>query len=298
MLDTPAAVAARLPALRRRRARSRRWRAVILQGGGWTLSGLALFVLLFPVLVMLSTSLKTLNDVYRVPPSWVPAPLTLQNFADIWARYPLGAYMRNSLIIGVGATVLNLAAAIPAGYAVARLRFRGRQGFMLLLLLIQMFSPIVVLIPLFKIMAALHWLDTYWALIVTNTVFTLAFSTWMLASYFRAIPAEIEEAALVDGCTRPQTILRIVIPVAAPGVVTTIIYVFITAWNEFIFALTFISRTEMRTLTVGLYTFIGRWAVQWHYLMAAALVGVVPVVILFMFVERHLVRGLALGSVK
>jgi multiple sugar transport system permease protein len=161
-----------------------------------------------------------------------------------------------------------------------------------------MFSPIVVLIPLFKIMAALHWLDTYWSLIVTNTVFTLAFSTWMLASYFRAIPAEIEEAALVDGCSRRQAILRVAIPLAAPGVVTTIIYVFITAWNEFVFALTFISRTEMRTLTVGLYTFIGRWAVQWHYLMAAALVGVLPVVILFMLVERHLVRGLALGAVK
>ena len=120
----------------------------------------------------------------------------------------------------------------------------------------------------------------------------------MLASYFRAIPVEIEEAALVDGCTRGQTILRVVVPVAAPGVATTVIYIFISAWNEFVFALTFISRTEMRTLTVGLFTFIGRWAVDWHYLMAAALMGVVPVVILFMLVERHLVRGLALGAVK
>jgi multiple sugar transport system permease protein len=298
MAHHDAAIAVRLPAVRRRRGLARQWRVLLLNGGGWVLSTVALFVLLFPVLVMLSTSLKTLDGVYHVPPVWVPSPVTFQNFADIWAKYPLATYMRNSLVIGIGATVLNLAAAIPAGYAVARLRFRGRQTFMLLLLLIQMFSPVIVLIPLFKIMAWLHWLDTYWSLIATGTVFTLAFSIWMLASYFRTIPAEIEEAALVDGCTRAQTILRIALPVAAPGVVTTIIYVFISVWNEFIFALTFISRTEMRTLTVGLYTFIGRWAVQWHYLMAAALVGVVPVVILFMLVERHLVRGLALGAVK
>jgi multiple sugar transport system permease protein len=294
----PGTIAVRLPAPPRRHAWTRRLRGVLVHGGGWALSIVALFVLLFPIAVMLSTSLKTINDVYRVPPSWIPHPPTLANFHDIWTQYPMATYMKNSLIIGVGATLLNLVAAIPAGYAVARLRFRGRQGFMLLLLLIQMFSPIVVLIPLFKIMAALHWLDTYWSLIVTNTVFTLAFSIWMLASYFRAIPVEIEEAALVDGCTRIQSILRIAIPVAAPGVVTTIIYVFITAWNEFIFALTFISRTEMRTLTVGLYNFIGRWAVQWHDLMAAALVGIIPVVILFMLIERHLVRGLSLGSVK
>lgn len=298
MAHTPATLAVPVREAGGRRARSRVGRALLLHGGGWALSAAALLVLLFPIFVMLSTSIKTLNEVYQVPPVWIPATVTWRNFAEIWVKYPLSTYMLNSLIIGVGTTCLNLLAATPAGYAVARLQFRGRHAFMLLLLLIQMFSPIVVLIPLFKIMAALHWLDTYWSLIVTNTVFTLAFSTWMLASYFRAIPAEIEEAALVDGCGRAQAILRVAIPVAAPGVVTTIIYVFITAWNEFVFALTFISRTEMRTLTVGLYTFIGRWAVQWHYLMAAALVGVVPVVILFMLVERHLVRGLALGAVK
>ena len=298
MAGQNAALAVPVPRIRKKQTLDRTAHALLLHGGGWVLSAVVLFVLLFPVLVMLSTSLKTIDDVYRIPPRWIPSTVAWQNFADIWTRYPLGTYVRNSVIISVGTTVLNLAAAIPAGYAVARLRFRGRQAFMLLLLLIQMFSPVVVLIPLFKIMALLHWLDTYWSLIVTNTVFTLAFSIWMLASYFHAIPMEIEEAALVDGCTWGQTIVRIAIPIAAPGVVTTIIYVFITAWNEFIFALTFISRTEMRTLTVGLYNFIGRWTVQWHYLMAAALVGVVPVVILFMLVERHLVRGLALGAVK
>jgi multiple sugar transport system permease protein len=273
-------------------------RSMLVQGVGWAGSAAALFVLLFPVFVMLSTAFKTIGDVYRVPPAWIPATFAWQNFIEIWTRYPLAAYMRNSVIVAGGATLLNLAAAIPAGYAVARLPFRGRGLFMLLLLVIQMFSPVIVLIPLFKAMARLHLLDTYWSLIVTNTVFTLAFSIWMLASYFRAIPVEIEEAALVDGCTRGQSIARVTLPLAAPGVVTTVIYIFISVWNEFIFALTFVTRMEMRTLTVGLYNFVGRWTVQWHHLMAAALIGVIPVVILFMLVQRPLVRGLTLGAVK
>jgi multiple sugar transport system permease protein len=272
--------------------------SLLIHGIGWTSSALALFVLLFPVLVMISTAFKTLDEVYQVPPTWLSATFAWRNFVEIWERYPLARYIGNSVIIAGGATVLNLLAAVPAGYAVARLRFRGRTLFMLLLLVIQMFSPVIVLIPLFKVMARLHLLDTYWSLIVTNTVFTLAFSIWMLATYLQSIPVEVEEAALVDGCSRGQAIMRVVIPLAAPGIVTTIIYIFICVWNEFIFALTFVTRMEMRPLTVGLYHFVGRWTVQWHHLMAAALVGVVPVVILFMLVQRHLVRGLTLGAVR
>jgi multiple sugar transport system permease protein len=273
-------------------------RSLLLHGFGWTSSALALCVLLFPVLVMISTAFKTIDEVYRVPPTWLASTFAWRNFVEIWERYPLARYVGNSVIIASGATLLNLLAAVPAGYAVSRLRFRGRTPFMLLLLVTQMFSPVIVLIPLFKVMARLHLLDTYWSLIVTNTAFTLAFSVWMLASYFQSIPVEVEEAALVDGCSRGQAVMRVVIPLAAPGVVTTIIYTFISVWNEFIFALTFVTRTEMRPLTVGLYNFVGRWTVQWHHLMAAALVGVVPVVILFMLVQRHLVRGLALGAVR
>jgi multiple sugar transport system permease protein len=293
----PALVARRAEAWRGLITRPMR-RSLLVHGIGWTASALALFVLLFPVLVMISTAFKTIDEVYRVPPTWLPSPVAWPNFIEIWARYPLASYIRTSLIIAGGATFLNLLAAVPAGYAVARLRFRGRALFMLLLLVIQMFSPVIVLIPLFKVMARLHLLDTYWSLIVTNTVFTLAFSIWMLASYFQSIPMEVEEAALVDGCSRGQAIMRVAIPLAAPGVATTIIYIFISVWNEFIFALTFVTRMEMRTLTVGLYHFVGRWTVQWHHLMAAALVGVVPVVILFMLVQRHLVRGLTVGAVR
>jgi len=161
-----------------------------------------------------------------------------------------------------------------------------------------MFSPVIVVISLFKIIARLGLLNNLLSLIFTNGVFTLAFAIWLLSGYFSSVPKEIEEAALIDGCSRMQSVVRVLLPVAMPGVITTVIYTFITAWNEFMFALTFITSMDKRPLTLGLYNFVGRWTVQWQYLMAAAILALIPVVVLFMFIERDLVKGLAGGAVK
>ena len=161
-----------------------------------------------------------------------------------------------------------------------------------------MFSPIIVVIALYKLIIALHLIDTQLSLIIVNAVFTLAFAIWMMNGYFATIPKEIEEAALIDGCSRWQTMMRITLPIAMPGIVTVIIYTFISAWNEFMFALTFINSTDKRPLTVGLYNFVGRWQVSWQYLMAAALLAILPVILLFMVIEKQLVQGLAGGAVK
>ncbi|MDK2896500.1 MAG: multiple sugar transport system permease protein [Candidatus Atribacteria bacterium] len=257
-----------------------------------------LLILLFPFLVMISTALKPLDEVYATPPHWIPQNPTLANFSDVWVKYPLGSYFKNSLIVAVGTTLINTILCIPAAYAVARLRFRAKSFIMYLFLIVQMFSPIIVVISLFKIIARLGLLDNLLSLIFSNGVFTLAFAIWLLSSYFRSVPKEIEEAALIDGCSRFQSIIRVLIPIAMPGLVTTIIYTFITAWNEFMFALTFITSMDKRPLTLGLYNFIGRWTVQWQYLMAAAILALIPVVILFMLIERDLVKGLAGGAVK
>jgi multiple sugar transport system permease protein len=200
--------------------------------------------------------------------------------------------------VASGATILTSILCIPAAYAFARLRFVGRKTLLFFLLVVQMFSPIIVVISLFKIVAAMGLSDTLTSLIIINAVFTLAFATWMMNGYFSTIPKEIEEAALIDGCSRFQSMTRITLPIAMPGVVTVIIYTFITAWNEFMFALTFISSTDKRPLTLGLYNFVGRWTVQWQYLMAAALMAIIPVILLFMVIEKQLVQGLAGGSVK
>ncbi|MCX6090461.1 MAG: carbohydrate ABC transporter permease [Candidatus Atribacteria bacterium] len=257
-----------------------------------------LLVLLFPFFVMISTSLKPVKEVYANPPHWIPQTIHLTNFSDIWGKYPLGSYFKNSFIVAVGTTIINMLLCIPAAYAIARLRFVGKNFMMYLFLIVQMFSPLIVVISLFKVISRLGLLDNLLALILTNGVFTLAFAIWLLSGYFRGIPKEIEEAALIDGCSRFQTITRILLPIAMPGVVTTVIYTFISAWNEFMFALTFITSMEKRPLTLGLYNFIGRWAVQWQYLMAAAFLALIPVVILFMLIERELVQGLAGGAVK
>ncbi len=257
-----------------------------------------LLILLFPFFVMVSTALKPLEEVYANPPHWIPREVRLQNFKDIWSKYPLGAYFRNSFVVATGTTLLNMALCIPAAYAAARINFRSKSFIMYLFLVIQMFSPIIVIISLFKIVSSLGLLDSLFALVLTNGVFTLAFSIWLLSGYFRSIPKEIEEASLIDGCSRFQSVVRVLLPVAMPGLVTTIIYTFITAWNEFMFALTFITSVEKRPLTLGLYNFIGRWTVQWHYLMAAALLALIPVVLLFLLIEKELVQGLAGGAIK
>jgi multiple sugar transport system permease protein len=255
-------------------------------------------VLLFPFFVMLSTAFKDLNEVYMSPPYWIPHRLAWENFQHIWQKYPLLNYFINSLIVASGATILATVLCVPAAYACARLRFSGRKAILFTMLVVQMFSPIIVVIALYKLVVALGLADTRTSLILVNAVFTLAFAIWMMNGYFSTIPKEIEEAALIDGCTRIQTMTRITLPIAMPGVVTVIIYTFISAWNEFMFALTFINSMEKRPLTLGLYNFVGRWTVSWHYLMAAALLAIIPVIILFMFIEKQLVHGLAGGAVK
>jgi multiple sugar transport system permease protein len=155
-----------------------------------------------------------------------------------------------------------------------------------------------VIISLFKVVAGFHMLDTYGALIILDALFTVAFNTWMMNGYFKTIPKDIEEAALIDGCNRVQTMMRIMLPIAVPGLVTVMIYAFIFAWNEFLFALTFISSKDKMPLTIALYNFVGQYNTQWQYLTMAAFLALIPVLVLFYLIEKRLVAGLAGGAVK
>ncbi len=259
---------------------------------------LLLLLILFPFFVMVSTMLKSGKEVYASPPTWIPHKFMFSNFITVWKEYDLLGYFVSSFIIASGATVLNTLLSVPAAYAVARLRFPGRKLILYMFLVIQMFSPVIVVISLFKIVARMHLLDTYISLIITDTVFTLAFTTWMMNGYFKSIPIDIEEAALIDGCTRTQTITKIMLPIAVPGLVTTMIYTFIYAWNEFLFALSFIQSKPKMPLTIGLYNFVGRWSTQWQFLTMSAFYAIIPVLVLFYIIEKRLVAGLAGGAVK
>ena len=261
------------------------------------IAGVAAFAL-FPFLVVAGTSLKTLGEVFQSPATLVPRLFAWQNYVDIFVRIPMARHLANSMIIATGTTVLNIALATPAAYAMARIKFHGRGVFGLGILVMQMFSPVIVLIPLFKVMKALHLLDTYSGLILVNTAVTLPFSIWILAGFFRHIPEELEDAAMIDGLSRTGMLFRIVLPLTGPGLATTAIFAFVTAWNEFIFALVLVSRREMQPITMALYAWEKNNVVEWNLLMATAVVATVPTVLLFLLVRKRLTSGLMAGAVK
>jgi multiple sugar transport system permease protein len=260
--------------------------------------GVMLVALLFPFVEMVSTALKDRRVLYSWPPVWFPAEPAWNNFAAIWSDVPLALYFWNSLVIAGGATLLNAATGIPAGYALARLRFPGRQLFLYFIIGTQMFSPVVLLLALFLMLNVMGLLNTHLALIVINATVALPFTIWMMTAYFSSVPQEIEEAAVLDGAGRFRILIDHFLPIAAPGIVTAMTFSFVMAWNEFLLALTFLSDARLRPLTTGIYSFVGRYEIQWHLLTAASLVAIVPVFVGFLLIQRRLAAGLAAGAVK
>jgi multiple sugar transport system permease protein len=257
-----------------------------------------LVALLFPFIEVVSTALKARKVLYTWPPVWFPAAPDWQNFAAIWSDVPLALYFWNSAVIAGGATLLNGLAGIPAGYALARFRFPGRQVFLVFIVGTQMFSPVVLLLALFLMLNVMGLLNTHLALILINAAVALPFTVWMMTAYFSSIPVEIEEAAVLDGAGKLRILLDHFLPMAAPGIVTALTFSFVMAWNEFLLALTFLSDAKLRPLSTGIYSFVGRYEIQWHLLMAAALIAIVPVFVGFLLIQKRLVAGLASGSVK
>ncbi len=259
---------------------------------------LLLLFMLFPFFVMVSTMFKSGTEVYKTPPYWIPKDFQFNNFVKVWTEYSLLGYYMNSIAIGLGTTLLNTIIIIPAAYAIARFRFKGRTAALYSLLAMQMFSPVIIIISLFRVFVKLQLLDTIIGLVLANTVITLSFTIWLMFGYFSSIPVEIEDAARIDGCTRMGTLTRIMIPIAAPGLVTAMIYTFIQAWNDFLFPLSFINAKDKMPLTLGIYQFVGRWSTQWEMLNVAAFLALIPVLVLFFLIEKQLVAGLAGGAVK
>lgn len=247
---------------------------------------------------MMITSVKSKSEILAIPTTFLPQHWTWSNFVTIWKQLPLAQYLRTSIVVSLSATVLVLLLAIPAAYYVGRNKFRGRTSFLLLVLVTQMFSPTSLVIGIFREVIKFHLVNTWMALILVYAAFNMAFSIWILSSFFASIPIEIEEAAWIDGATRMQALRQIILPIALPGLVTAFIFTFISAWNEFVIALTIESSPAHQPLTVGLESLIGQYQVQWQYLFAGSLIAIVPVVILFALIEKYLVSGLTAGSVK
>jgi len=255
-----------------------------------------------PIYVMLSSSVKPLADVTGTF-HWIPDNITLSPYKDMWKTVPLAHYFWNSVIVSLGATVLSVAVAIFAAYAVSRYDFRGKRVFTITVLSTQMFPGILFLLPLFLMFVdignatGIALLGSRGGLILTYLTFSLPFSIWMLAGYFDSIPKGLDEAALVDGCGPLRALVRIIVPASLPGIVAVAIYAFMTAWSEVLFA-SVMTNDETRTLAVGLRAYSTQYDVYWNQIMAASLVVSVPVVAGFLLLQRYLVAGLTAGAVK
>ena len=255
-------------------------------------------VTLYPYFAMLCTALKGRGEIFSAEGTVLPIKALWSNFIDIWSRAPMAKYMLNSVLIAGGSTIIAMLCGIPAAYALARMRFKGQTAFLGFVIVSQMFAPVVLLIGIYQVMLRLGLTDSLLGLIFINAAFNQAFTIWLLRGTFMGISAEMEQAATIDGCNRLQSMTRVLLPVAAPGIVTTLIFIFINAWNEYTVALCLISTDTNKPLTVGINIFNGYNMIEWQYLFAASIFAIIPVVILFMCIEKNLVSGLASGGVK
>ncbi|MBQ7562564.1 MAG: carbohydrate ABC transporter permease [Lachnospiraceae bacterium] len=258
---------------------------------------LSVFVL-YPYYVMLITAFRSnaeTTDMYFL--HLLPTKWEWGNLTDIINR-GVPRYLMNSVMIAGGATVISLLCGVPAAYALARMEFKGKKAFLGFVIMSQMFSPVVLLIGIAQLMSTLGLSDSIMGLMFINAAFNQAFAIWLLRGTFVSISPEMEEAARIDGCTMMQSLLKVLIPMSAPGIVTVLIFVFINAWNEYTISTVLISTAENRPITVGITQFSSFNMIEWQYLFAASLLATIPVVILFMFIEKYLVSGLTSGGVK
>lgn len=274
---------------------ARRHRGVLVI---WLLAIPIVLLSLGPFLWLLKTSLVPESRIFVRPLEYLPSTVTLENFVMLFERMNFFGYFANSFIVAIGSTVLGLIISMSSSYAFARFRFRGRRFFMTLFLVIPMFPTVLILIPIYDIMRVTGLLNTYGSLIVAYSSFTIPFAVWMMTGYFAALPVEMEEAARVDGCSRLGAFVRVLLPTAVPGISATALYIFIVSWNEYTFAAMLAQDEAVRTLPVALQFFITEFTVNWGLLAAGGVIVSLPVILLFLVLQRQLIAGLTAGAVK
>jgi multiple sugar transport system permease protein len=265
------------------------------------LAGLVvLVVFMLPYLIMFFGSVKTKAEIRSVDPTYFPTEWHWENYATMWStpETPLLQNLISTLVISLCATLLVLAVALPAAYYTARFRFRGRLVFLFLVIVTQMVQPAVLTSGLFREFIAIGILDTWVAMILVNAAFNLSFAVWIMHSFFAGIPKEVDEAAQLDGAGTFTVLTKINLPLVWPGIVTAVVFTFVASWNEFAASLILLTTAGNQPLSVALTKFVGQYETSWHYVFGVSIVAIVPVVILFMAIEKRLVGGLVAGSVK
>lgn len=261
---------------------------------------MAAFILLiiFPFAWLIITSLKDSRDISLIPTEVWPSRFSLDFYISVFTQHHLQTYLLNSVIVALGAMAVTILIALPAAYAFARINFKFKKFWQNFILLANMFPIIAIVTPMFVIFKNLKLINTYQGLIVPSVIITLPMAIWTLVAFIKTIPYELEESAQIDGCGKLQAILKVVLPLTSPGIFTTAIIAFITAWNEFMFALILTTRDSMRTVPVAISLFPGQFSVPWGDMAAASIVATAPIVIVVLICQKKIVFGLTSGAVK
>lgn len=264
------------------------------------MSVLILCVLLFPLFWILMTSLKTEKEIFRIPPTLFPEVINTKSYAAQVSSGDFNMFhsFANSLVISVGAMLIAVVLAVPASYGIAKYHFRGKGAILLGFLVTQMLPVSVLLTPMFILFKQMHVYNTPIAAILADATIGIPFSVLILKNYFAAIPNELEEAAYIDGCNRFSAFLKVLIPIAKPGVIVCAIFSFLYAWGDLAYGMTFIIDQQRRPITAGIFNFMGQYGTKWSYLTAFAVVTIIPVALIFIFMQKYIISGMTSGAVK
>jgi len=252
----------------------------------------------FPFVWLVATAFKPSSEVFLWPPRLLPEEPTLENIERLFSQTRFGDYFLNSVKVSSATVLLTIALATPGAYSLTRFRFRGREGVAATVLFTYMFAPIMIIIPFYVMIRYLGIANTHLALILGYTAFSLPFALWMLRTFFQAIPLDLEEAALTDGANRWRAVIYVILPMALPGIIATGIFTFILAWNDYIFVRILISSDELKTLPVGIADLYNSSVIDWGMIMSSGMLVIVPVVIVFSYIQKFLVAGWGSGGVK
>ncbi|SET64191.1 carbohydrate ABC transporter membrane protein 2, CUT1 family [Lacrimispora sphenoides] len=251
-----------------------------------------------PVLWMISTAFKTEPQTYYPQPKWIPDPFSLDSFRKFFNTYNFGRMTLNSLVVCLSAMVICVACACLAGYGVTRFRFKGRKQLMSFLLITQMFPGVMLVVPFYAVLSRYNLVNSLLGLVVVYAATNIAFSTWMIVSYFKTIPLELDEAARVDGASSFRIFWNIILPLIVPGIAAVAMFVLFNGWNEYMFSSVLVSKDELKTLTVGIISLNSQYQIKWNDLMAASSISSLPLVILFVSFQKYFIAGMTGGAVK
>lgn len=255
-------------------------------------------IMMFPFYTMFSSTLKPESAIFSSPATLVPSDPTIEAYLAVWGQTDVLLWIANSFIISVGTVVLTLFLAVPAAYSCARNDFVGKRQFLLAVLVVQMFAPVVLIVGLFDVISQYQLFNTYLAVIIPAAAFTLPFNIWMLYGYFKTIPVELEESARINGASQLQILTKIILPLTKPALVAIVTYTFLYAWNRLLFVLTFLTDSGKYNIPRGVFSMVGALQTDWRMMLTVSVIGIIPLLIMFAFLEEYIVSGMTAGAVK